>query len=404
MKQKAVQSVQQLPAPTASERQHSEALRQIIHAAIVAAGGKIAFSQFMQQALYAPRWGYYDSGTEKLGPQGDFVTAPELSPLFARCLAHQCQKIFQTLLAQGIDSKDLTILELGSGSGRMAAQLLTALAELGQLPERYQILEVSASLRARQQDYLQQQCPQWIERIEWLDRLPNTPLSGVIVANEVMDALVVERLTLYQGTLQQGFIATADSGEFVWQFAEPMQAVKKAAQHYLPLADEAWCQQHEGAFFEFSPQLPAWIASLSDCLSTGAILLSDYGYPRRDYYHPDRRTGTLACYYKHRCHDDPLVLVGLQDITAHVDFTLVAQSAAAIDLMVAGFTHQAAFLFNCGLAQMEVELSDPAVAKALRKLLLPGEMGEVCKVMALTRDLDESALIGFTSYDRRHQL
>ncbi|MCP4473638.1 MAG: SAM-dependent methyltransferase [Gammaproteobacteria bacterium] len=396
--------MRQLPQPTASERNHSEELCQIIHAAIAAARGRIAFSQFMQQALYAPRWGYYDSGTEKLGAQGDFVTAPELSPLFARCLAHQCQKVLQMLLAQGVDGEDLTLLELGGGSGRMAAQLLTALAELDQLPARYQMLEVSAALRARQQAYLQQHCPQWIERIEWLDRLPSTPLSGVIIANEVMDALVVERLTLYQGKLQQGFIATATAREFVWQFAEPTQALFKTVQHHLSLTDEQWCQQREGAFFEFSAQLTAWIASLSDCLLSGAMLLSDYGYPRRDYYHPDRRNGTLVCYYKHHCHDDPLILAGLQDITAHVDFTLVAESAAAVDLTVAGFTHQAAFLFNCGLAQMEVALSDPTLAQALRKLLLPGEMGEACKVMALTRNLDEKALIGFANHDRRHQL
>ena len=389
---------------TAEQQRPSEELYQSIKVALVKAGGSIPFSQFMQLALYAPDLGYYNTASEKWGGRGDFVTAPELSPLFSRCLARQCRAIFQSLLANGRAQQPLTIMELGGGSGRMAADILTELAQLGQLPAQYLMVDVSPELRIRQQRYLQQHCPQGFERVQWLEKLPDLPFAGVVIANEVIDALAVERLTLRQGELLQGYVALGDTGKFIWQFAAPEPLLLAAVEQRLPLDDAGWCQQRENHFFEFLPQLESWMAELSGCLSSGAMLFIDYGYPRHEYYHLERSQGTLACYYQHICHDDPLILYGLQDITAHVDFTWLAESGYQAGLTVAGFTHQAAFLFNCGLADMVGDVVDPQVKKALHKLLLPGEMGEACKVMALTRDMDRDALQGFSSHDRSHQL
>jgi SAM-dependent MidA family methyltransferase len=373
-----VSLMSKLPEPNVEALQHSQRLREFIFTEIESNGGKIPFARFMELALYAPGLGYYTAGAQKFGEQGDFVTAPEISPLFAQCLARQCQQVLEQL-------EDGVILELGAGSGVMACDLLLALEQLACLPKQYLILEVSAELRERQRLYLAKKIPHLFNHIVWLDALPAEPIRGVIVANEVLDAMPVHLFCLTETGDTQEIYVVREQDNFVWE-------------------------QEGGYTFEKNLMLPAWIKSISDCLTQGLILLIDYGFPSHEYYHPDRTSGTLMCHYRHHAHTDPLILVGLQDITAHVDFTAVAEAAVATNLQVAGFATQAAFLLNCGLLNLVVDrVSDNIKQRVLsnqqiQKLTSPAEMGELFKVIALTRDLDEIELLGFTLYDQRGRL
>lgn len=350
----------------------------------------------MELALYAPGLGYYSAGSQKFGEAGDFVTAPEISSLFSRCLARQCQQILEGL-EQGV------ILELGAGSGRMASDLLQEMERLNCLPQQYFILEVSAELRERQRLLFQTEIPHLFDRFVWLDRLPIKPLLGVVLANEVLDAMPVHRFQLTpSGEIKEFFVARKQD-ELVWELADPSSSL--LTQQIYTLGIKQYPYESE-----INLLLPTWLKSLSECLQHGLILLIDYGFPRHEYYHSDRTMGTLMCHYRHRAHTDPLLWLGLQDITAHVDFTLVAESAVAADLHVAGFTTQAAFLLNCGLLNLTTEemLGDIKqrllINQQIQKLTSPAEMGELVKVIALTRRIDETNLIGFRSYDQRGRL
>ncbi len=382
-----------LPEPDADARAHGERVAAHIRAAIDEAGGAIPFRQYMELALYAPGLGYYSAGSHKLGAAGDFITAPEIAPLFSRTLAHAVAPLLATLPAEA------ALLEAGAGSGRMAADVLAALAGLGHEPG-YRILERSADLRERQRETLQ--AAGLGERVQWLAELP-TGFTGVVLANELLDALPVHRLIRQDGRWHEAWVTATDTG-FRWQtgpFSDPRLAARLAAIEAtvpdLP-ADYAT---------EINLAAEDWIATLGERLEQGAMLLIDYGYGRAEYYHPERRHGTLNCHYRHRSHPDPFRYPGLQDITAHVDFTAIADAALAAGLKVAGYTTQAHFLLGSGLPQLAGFSEDPAeqlaISNQIRRLTLPQEMGETFKVMLLTKDL-EVPLPGFGLRDLRGRL
>jgi len=382
-----------LPAPSADARAHGERVAAHIGAAIDAAGGALPFERFMELALYAPGLGYYSAGSTKFGVAGDFVTAPELSPLFGRCVARQVEEIL-TAIGGG------SILEIGAGGGALAAELLTALASRDALPERYLILERSAELRDRQARLPGERLPALNGRIGWLDELPATGFVGVVLANEVLDAIPARRFRINAGAIEEGRVANGDSG-FVWRYVAPTDPELDRA--VRAIEGDLKRSLVSGNVSEIAPLRDAWVAGIGERLRRGALLLIDYGYPRGEYYHPQRTDGTLMCHYRHRAHGDPLVLVGLQDVSVHVEFTAVALAAESVALGVAGLTTQAEFLLACGVLDMAAELppSEPAFLAAsqeLKTLLLPGQMGELIKVMALTRDLD-TPFIGFGGRD-----
>jgi SAM-dependent MidA family methyltransferase len=374
----------ELPQPDSDALAHSARLIAHIKEQISAAGGWISFADYMNLALYAPGLGYYSAGALKLGTDGDFVTAPEISPLFSRCLATQCAEVLAGL-EQGV------VLELGAGSGVMAADMLLELERLQSLPAEYLVLEPSADLRARQAALLKERVPHLLSRVRWLDGMPEQPIQGVIVANEVADALPVERFVIDNGRIEELGVALQ---------AEQLAEARRPATGALVTAIQAFSSEADllsqpGYTSELCLRLPGWVASLSDWLREGVVLLFDYGFSQREYYLPERSSGTLRCYYRHRAHEDPFVWPGLQDITAWVDFSRLGEAALAAGLEVAGYTTQAQFLLAAGLdeqvaletesfvehaPQKQIEL-----AHALRQLVLPGEMGESVKVMALRK-------------------
>lgn len=387
-----------LPAPDPVAAAHSTLLLDHIRADIVAHGGAISFARFMELALYAPGLGYYQAGARKFGTEGDFITAPELSPLFGRCLARQCRDILDALGGGAL-------LELGAGTGIMAADLLQELQSLGAVPMRYAILELSGELRQRQRQTLAERVPELLDRVVWLDRLPEPGLRGVVLGNEVLDALPVERFCITPAGPRRLEVVWTETG-LAWREGPADPAVTAAvARIEADLAEPL----PEGYTSEYVPHLDAWLQAIAEPLAAGAVLLIDYGYPRRAYYHPERLTGTLLCHYRHRAHDDPLRWPGLQDITANVDFTAVATAALAAGLTVAGYSHQNHFLFGCGLMDLlaEIDPNDPVgyleQVRQVKLLTLPGEMGDRFQAIALTRDLD-LPLCGFAFRDERGRL
>ena len=376
--------------PSAVERALSAELSAHIAADIARNDGRISFARFMQLALYAPGLGYYSAGRRKLGADGDFVTAPELTPVYGQCLA----RLFPPLRAA---LGDADVLEVGAGSGRLARDVLHTLQQVNRLPRRYFILEVSAELRARQQETLSAH-PALRERVQWLDTLPKN-FRGLILGNEVLDAIPVERFVMRtDGAHALGVGMSGDA--FVWLEGTRHEAISNRVAP-LGLAD--------GYLSEVNLAAEAWLRSMGDAIEAGLIVLTDYGFPRAEYYHPDRRDGTLMCHYRHRAHADPLVLVGLQDITAHVDFSAIAAAGVDAGLALAGYTSQAAFLLGGGLMELAAQ-SDPADTRAhlermqaVKKLTLPHEMGELFKVIGFTKGVDLN-LPGFAFQDRRHRL
>jgi SAM-dependent MidA family methyltransferase len=369
-----------LPALSAEEQRHGERVGAVIREAVRSGGGWLSFERFMELALYAPGLGYYSAGAVKLGAGGDFVTAPEVSDLFGRCIARQCAEVLRALGGS-------SILELGAGTGRMAAALLEELAALDTLPERYSILEVSADLAARQRERLGRLPSALAARVEWLERLPEAPRAGVILANEVADALPFRRFRLAAGELHELGVALDADGRLMEAGAAAGPELSAA---FEVLRRELPRPLGEPYTSEVCPRLAPWVAGLAAALSRGVLLLIDYGLPRAEYYHPQRSAGTLRCHLRHRAHDDPYINVGLQDITAWVDFTAVAEAAALADLTVAGFSTQAAFLLALGIEEDVARAGDgierARLAGEARRLLMPGEMGEAFKVMALSRD------------------
>lgn len=382
----------QLPLPDTQALAHSQQLTALIRSEIKAASGSISFARYMHLALYAPGLGYYSGGAQKFGSAGDFVTAPEISPLFAQTLARQAAQVLR--ITQG------GILELGAGTGRLAAELLLELQRLDQLPQRYMILEVSGQLRERQQATLQQKLSaELMQRVEWLEDLPNG-FEGLALANEVLDALPVHMIkTTDQGICERG--VTWNSDHFAWSdralSAGPL--LEQASKHAL-------VQEY---VTEICLAAPGLIASLAGSLNRGVLLFIDYGFPRHEYYHAQRRQGTLMCHYRHYAHDDPFVYPGLQDITAHVDFTAVAEAGIANGMQLMGYCSQAQFLINCGITDLLGRVSPqdmasyaPLAAQA-QKLLSPAEMGELFKVIVFGKDMPDT-LMGFNRGDKRHTL
>jgi SAM-dependent MidA family methyltransferase len=367
----------QLPRPDADALAHSERLVANIRDAIQAAGGWMGFDRFMDMALYAPGQGYYTAGARKFGPAGDFVTAPEISPLFGRCLARQ--------IAEVLRETGGSVLELGPGSGKLAEDIMAELSVLQVLPEQYLMLEVSADLRERQQERLSTHSE--YSRMAWLDELP-ADFTGVILANEVLDVLPVHLVTYVESWAFERGVALNADGNFMWKDklveAGPlvMLAPGIASKHLAG-------QPPMGYLTEISPQCAAWTRTLARSLKRGAILLIDYGFRAAEYYHATRTGGTLMCHYRHHAHPDPFFLPGLQDITAHVDFTAVAEAAAAGGAEVLGYTTQANFLLAGGLAGLmqEADANDPVrylpMVTQAQRLISPAEMGEFFKVLGL---------------------
>jgi SAM-dependent MidA family methyltransferase len=382
------------------EAAHSARVLQLISQRISAAGGFLSFETFMELALYAPGLGYYSAGSAKLGAAGDFTTAPEMSDLFARCVARQCAQVLD-----GIPGG--SILELGAGTGRMAAALLAELAVLDRLPARYDILEVSADLAERQRARLATLPDALRSRVRWLQQLPDTGLRGVILANEVLDALPCRRFVMRgapPSTIEElGVTLTAD-GVLAWATRAADAALTSAVQELHAQLPEPL---PPGYASEVCLLADPWITSLAALLTQGVMLLFDYGLPRAQYYHPERRSGTLTCHFKHRAHFDPLIQVGVQDITAWVDFTRVALAGHAAGLAVLGFCTQAGFLLGAGIDELLAQAHSPVEQARLtgeaRRLLMPGEMGEVFKLLALGRGVD-TPLLSFTHQDRRDSL
>ena len=389
-----------LPPLSRDERRQSEAVAQLIAAEIAAGAGWLSFERFMELALYAPGLGYYSAGAFKIGAGGDFTTAPEVSALFGRCLARQCAQVLRATRGD--------ILELGAGTGSLAAALLVELATLGALPERYAILEVSADLAARQRERLAQLPAALRRRVVWLERLPERALPGVIFANEVADALPCRRVRWGADGLSEIGVSLAEAVDMPVGFREREVPAD-------PALRRAWDDIIAGlpaplpALYvsEVCLRVTAWIGALSACLERGVLLLCDYGLPRRHYYHPQRMSGTLRCHFRHRVHDDPYINVGLQDITAWVDFTRVAEAGAAAGLTVSGFATQTAFLLALGIEEMVAAAPGDAerarLAVEAGQLLMPGEMGESFKALALARGFDEP-LTGFALQDLRDSL
>lgn len=356
--------------------------------------GEMTFAQYMQQALYAPGVGYYSSGLEKLGSHGDFITAPELTPLFGYTLANQCYQILPCL-----DSP--IIFEFGAGSGRLCVDLLTRLESLGSLPEEYHILEVSSQLRQRQQQLLAKELPHFIDRIRWLSTWPTTPFQGIVIANEVLDAMPVHRFAKTEQAVLEAVVVLNDHGALSERFQPCLnERLIQYVDQVLPQA-VTWYQSEVNLF------LDAWMQSCSDMLKKGAFFIIDYGFPRHEYYHPDRTQGTLMCHYRHQAHTNPFAHPGEEDITAHVDFTQVAQAAFAAGFTIAGYTNQASFLLGNGLLHLLENYQEPRerlrTQQAAKQLLQPSEMGELFKVIGLTKQVD-LVLNGFQLSDKRASL
>ncbi|MGH8120570.1 MAG: class I SAM-dependent methyltransferase [Gammaproteobacteria bacterium] len=387
-----------LPVPSHDALEHSERLCRRIREVISDNGGNISFARYMELALYEPALGYYSSGTGKFGEPGDFVTAPVISPLFAECLARQCHELLSRLA-------EPVIVECGPGTGDMACVLLAALEQELCPPARYYLLEVSADLRERQQQLMDWKIPHLLPRVEWIDRLPPRDFAGIILANEVLDAIPVNRYLFADGELYDLGVGT-DGKSFNWTVmplgGERLPRMKSLLQEVMPAWPESYC-------FEVNHHISPWLAAVTEKLQQGMVLLIDYGYPRREYFHPQRNDGTLLCHYRHHVHHDPFFYPGLQDITSSVDFTAVAEAAVACRLEVKGYTTQAHFLLGCGLAGIleEKQLSG-AIARAelgrqAQILTLPGEMGESFKVMALAKNM-AGPLRGFSLADHRARL
>jgi len=380
----------QFPAPPPQAAAASSKLARLIADDIRRGGGWIPFARYMELALYAPGLGYYMAGARKLGRDGDFVTAPEISRLYGRALARQVEQ----LAGMGFNE----ILEIGAGSGALAADLLTELDRLGCPPERYLILELSPDLRDRSRDTLAERAPRLLERVAWLNGLPPS-FAGIVIGNEVLDAMpvrVFERAG--RDILEMG--ATFRNGNFEWA---------PRSQETPPDVPDPSCFTEDGYRSEFQFVARGFVKSLGDSLERGAALFIDYGFPRHEYYHPQRSRGTLMCHYRHRAHDDPFFLPGLQDITSHLDFSAIAQAGREGGLDLLGYTSQAQFLVNCGITGIlaETPASDAAayapLAAQAQKLLSPAEMGELFKVIAFGKGVS-GPLLGFTQGDRSRAL
>ncbi|MCK6412174.1 MAG: SAM-dependent methyltransferase [Azonexus sp.] len=382
-----------LPVPEAAALAHSQQLQATIADEIRAGGGWISFARFMELLLYAPGQGYYTAGARKFGADGDFVTAPEMTTLFAAALAAQAAQVMALSAPR--------ILEIGAGSGRLASDLLLALEASGNLPERYLILDLSADLRQRQHECIAARAPHLLSRVAWLDRLPESH-SGLVLANELLDAMPANIVAWREEGIQERGVELTATG-FGWAERPADGALLAAAQEIA-----GQCQLAPGYESEISLANRAWVADWGQRLQCGALLLLDYGFPRREYYHPQRGRGTLMCHYRHYAHPDPFYLPGLQDVTVHVDFTAIIAAADVRGLDLLGYCNQGQFLLNCGILDRLAELPREGAdylraSNQVGKLLMPHEMGELFKVMAVGRGI-ETALLGFAGGDQSRRL
>lgn len=414
-----------LPPPGEAAIQHSRALSNLICGEITAAGGWISFEHYMRLALYAPGLGYYSGGAAKFGQEGDFVTAPELSPLFGKTVARQAAQVLEVL-------EGGNILEFGAGTGKLALDLLLELEKLGSLPKQYFILEVSAELQQRQRYLFEKFAAHLLPRIAWLKRLPPR-FSGFVFANEVIDAMPVHLVGWRGADLFERGVAWR-KGQFNWcerslnkgkdtgakGKGKEEEELFDAAQELNPQiqpnnndrGDNGAANEYSNEYeyvSEINLSARHFMRSLGNMLENGLVLLIDYGFGQGEYYHPQRNRGTLMCHYRHRVHDDPFYLPGLQDITSHVDFTAIAGAADSSGLELMGYTSQAHFLINCGiteiLAQTPAESTKDylSLANQLQKLVSPAEMGELFKAIAFGRNIS-GPLTGFIHGDKSRML
>ena len=387
-----------LPAPDADALAHSARLGELIRAQIADNGGAIPFSRFMELALYAPGFGYYSAGASKFGESGDFVTAPELGPIFAACVADSVAPVFRQIGPQA------RFLELGGGTGAFAEVALKRLMELDALPDRYCILEPSAQLRHRQRERLQERLvPPLFELVEWLDGPFNDEWDGVLFANEVIDALPTPRFAIEAGEVYEEHVAI-EAGELVRVLRPADAFLGNAVRH---LERQLGREFEHGYRSEALPQLPYWVQAVSGGMRSGAMLFVDYGYPRGEYYQPDRSDGTLRAFYRHRMHGEPLLWPGLQDLTASVDFTALAEAGVAAGFDFAGYCSQASFLLGNGLAGVLERIERIADqgermkrTQEVKRLTLPSEMGERFQVMGFEKGVEFGAafLVGDLSF------
>ncbi len=383
-----------LPTPDEYETQHSARLTEVIGDAIQNAGGWIGFDEYMQLALYAPGLGYYAAGRQKFGAQGDFITSPEISSLFAQSLARPVARSMQQL-------DQANIIEFGAGSGSLALELLRTLEQQQALPETYLIVELSAELQQRQYECLKAE-PQLLDRVKWLQQLPEQAIDAVVIANEVLDAMPVKRFRVCHEYIEELGV-TIENGQLE---IKPHAAEQALAQQITSLGVPI---DQDEYISEINLFVSPWLKSLAQATEKCAVYLIDYGYPRQEYYAMERRMGTLLGYYRHRALDDPLWYPGIQDLTAFVDFTGVAEGAQRHGFDVDGFTSQGNFLLNCGITELIAEPNETGTidylqqAQQLKTLSLPGEMGERFKVMGLSKGLQQN-IPGFEQRDMRYRL
>ena len=388
---------QELPAPSDLAQQHSEKLITLIKNEIAQNNGAISFQRYMELALYAPGLGYYAAGSEKLGEEGDFVTAPEISPLFSQTLANAVLPALNS---------DQIILEVGAGRGRMAADILVYLKQKNKLPKEYWILELSADLRERQKQTIAETIPEFLENVKWLDELPEQ-FSGVVLANELLDAMPVQLFQKTDNDINEVNVVWLDD-KFSFQLKSSFD--ERLIHRVKNIEDENDVEFNSGYISEINFAAEDWIKSIAERLQQGVIVLIDYGFPRHEYYHEQRAQGTLMCHYRHRTHPDAFVYPGLQDITAHVDFTAMADAALEVDLKVMGYTNQVSFLMGAGILELAA-LNEEGIslkqqmemASQIKKLTLPHEMGELFKVIGFSKNCNVS-LPAFEFRDLREYL
>ncbi|MFV1983244.1 MAG: class I SAM-dependent methyltransferase [Thiohalomonadales bacterium] len=404
-----------LPTPDSAALEHSHKVTQYITDKIQQSGGAIPFSEYMDHVLYAPGLGYYSAGCIKFGEQGDFITAPEISSLFSRCISRAISPVIKQLTTE---SKSTSILEVGAGSGKMAADILNELKATELDIDYYYILERSAELRERQQQTIQAINPTLLEKVLWLDSLPAS-FTGVVVANELLDAMPVQRFKKQNKSLVEMYVTIQD-GLFVWK--EVTISNTRLTTRVSEIEKNLGFEFPEAYFSEVNFAAEDWLSSINDILEKGYILILDYGYSEKEYYHEQRSQGTLNCFYQHRRHEDPFLYPGLQDITAHVDFTNLTETAlysghsrvaTIAGLQLNGYTTQSQFLMASGLLEL-MQNNDQGdvkqqlmVSQEIKKLTMPYEMGEIIKVIGFEKGLSELSELNlpcFSMRDLRFQL
>lgn len=381
-----------LPEPNTQEKIQSNKLVAEVIDYIKKNNNWMSFSDYMNYALYHPEYGYYTSGNKKIGPDGDFITAPELGPLFAYGLSRQISPIIK-------NHQDFNILEFGAGTGQLAIDILLELDKLNTLPRNYYILEVSADLKYRQQQNINKLPAELKDKIKWLDTLPDdNSFEGIILANEVIDAIPVSLFQYDNNNLSELGISIINNN-IVWANSKTSPGIQDYIENNITDIDK------NNYISEVNLFARQWLESVSRCLAQGLFIIIDYGFPRHEYYHPDRNQGTLMCHYKHHALQDPLFYPGLQDITSHVDFTSLAEVAVDNDLEVAGFLNQASFLLaNHIIEYVDFNKTDTNIFKLkqqFKKLTSPSEMGELFKVLLLNKNLNINYFDNIAMFDKR---